>query len=60
VSSQHYAGSVRYDSTGFCEKNRDSLSRDLYGLMERSHDSLNQVTPTDTSNMEQVDAVSTK
>lgn len=59
MSWQHYAGSVRYDSTGFCEKNRDSLSRDLYGLMERSHDSLNQVTSTDTSLLAQVDKTST-
>jgi myosin heavy subunit len=38
---QHYAGNVRYDSTGFCEKTRDALSKDLYAVMAESGDALN-------------------
>lgn len=33
---------MRYDSTGFCEKNRDALSKDLYSLMAESRDVMNQ------------------
>jgi hypothetical protein len=42
VPRQHYAGAVRYDSVGFCEKNRDSLSSDLYTVMSNSTDAMNQ------------------
>src|SRR3546814_786277 len=37
---QHYAGLVSYDSNGFCEKNKDSLFRDLYDLLAGSNHAL--------------------
>jgi len=30
---EHYAGTVRYDSTGFLEKNRDQLNEDAIGVL---------------------------
>lgn len=33
---EHYAGSVRYDSRGFLEKNRDQLPEDLQGVVASS------------------------
>uniref|UniRef100_A0A1I8HT49 Myosin motor domain-containing protein n=1 Tax=Macrostomum lignano TaxID=282301 RepID=A0A1I8HT49_9PLAT len=32
----HYAGSVQYSPSGFCEKNRDALNNDLLLLMQSS------------------------
>ncbi|EDO35007.1 predicted protein, partial [Nematostella vectensis] len=32
----HYAGKVSYESEGFCEKNKDTLSNDLVCLMQSS------------------------
>lgn len=33
---KHYAGDVRYDIDGFCERNRDVLNQDLIQLMQMS------------------------
>ena len=33
---EHYAGTVRYDSTGFLEKNRDKLNDDAHAILQRS------------------------
>uniref|UniRef100_A0A0N5A516 Myosin motor domain-containing protein n=1 Tax=Parastrongyloides trichosuri TaxID=131310 RepID=A0A0N5A516_PARTI len=33
---KHYAGDVRYDIDGFCERNRDVLNQDLIQLMQSS------------------------
>ena len=33
---EHYAGTVRYDSTGFLEKNRDQLNDDAYAVIQQS------------------------
>ncbi|KAJ8389610.1 hypothetical protein AAFF_G00118470 [Aldrovandia affinis] len=37
---QHFAGAVHYDSEGFLEKNRDSVSPDLMKLVETSSNKL--------------------
>uniref|UniRef100_A0A0G4GE45 Myosin motor domain-containing protein n=1 Tax=Chromera velia CCMP2878 TaxID=1169474 RepID=A0A0G4GE45_9ALVE len=36
----HYAGSVQYDSSSFCEKNNDALSNDLEGLFSKCSPSI--------------------
>lgn len=37
---KHYAGEVLYDSDGFLEKNRDTLTSDLMDLVQSSHHNL--------------------
>ncbi|CAG9540438.1 unnamed protein product [Cercopithifilaria johnstoni] len=34
---KHYAGAVTYNVDGFCEKNRDTLYKDLIALMQQSN-----------------------
>uniref|UniRef100_A0A671UJM9 Myosin VIIB n=1 Tax=Sparus aurata TaxID=8175 RepID=A0A671UJM9_SPAAU len=44
---QHFAGVVNYDSKGFLEKNRDTLSADLIQLVESSSNKLLKLQATD-------------
>lgn len=37
---KHYAGDVEYDSRGFIEKNRDSMSAELVSLVGSSGNSI--------------------
>jgi len=37
---RHYAGDVEYDSSGFYDKNKDALFRDLYDMMTSSSSSV--------------------
>eukprot|EP00602_Paraphysomonas_sp_CaronLab_P010658 CAMPEP_0185037120 /NCGR_PEP_ID=MMETSP1103-20130426/31086_1 /TAXON_ID=36769 /ORGANISM="Paraphysomonas bandaiensis, Strain Caron Lab Isolate" /LENGTH=1566 /DNA_ID=CAMNT_0027574947 /DNA_START=35 /DNA_END=4735 /DNA_ORIENTATION=+ len=54
----HYAGAVGYDCTGFCDKNRDSVFRDLYDLMSSaSHPNFQQLFPVKDSNPRRVDTL---
>jgi hypothetical protein len=56
---QHYAGTVAYDSNGFCEKNRDSLFRDLYDLMSSAgHPNWVELFPEKDKNPRRVETLS--
>jgi myosin heavy subunit len=56
---QHYAGTVAYDSAGFCEKNRDSLFRDLYDLMSSAgHSNWSELFPEKDKNPRRVETLS--
>lgn len=47
----HYAGSVIYDSTNFCDKNRDNVFRDLYDLMSQAnHKNYKELFPEKDNN----------
>jgi hypothetical protein len=55
----HYAGVVCYDSAGFCEKNKDSLFRDLYDLMSgAAHPNYKVLFPEKDKNPRRVDTLS--
>jgi hypothetical protein len=55
----HYAGKVIYDSTGFCDKNKDSVFRDLYDLMSSaSHPNYQILFPTKDKNPRRVETLS--
>ena len=55
---QHYAGAVVYDSAGFCEKNKDSLFRDLYDLMSSaSHPNFAEIFPEKDKNPRRVETL---
>ena len=54
----HYAGAVGYDSAGFCDKNRDSVFRDLYDLMAgAAHPNFKALFPAKDSNPRRVDTL---
>jgi myosin heavy subunit len=40
---KHYAGQVSYESTGLCERNKDSLFRNLYDMMSTAGNSNFQI-----------------
>jgi hypothetical protein len=55
----HYAGNVIYDSNGFCDKNKDSVFRDLYDLMSSaSHPNYLLLFPLKDKNPRRVETLS--
>lgn len=55
----HYAGNVIYDSNGFCDKNKDSVFRDLYDLMSSaSHPNYLILFPIKDKNPRRVETLS--
>lgn len=57
-SIQHYAGEVVYDSTGFVEKNRDSVFRDIYDLMtDANHPNFKLLFPEKDKNPRRVETL---
>lgn len=54
----HYAGAVGYESLGFCDKNRDSVFRDLYDLMSNAdHPNFHEIFPAKDKNPRRVDTL---
>jgi hypothetical protein len=54
----HYAGKVSYESKGLCEKNKDSLFRNLYDMMSTaSHSNFELLFPAKDKNPRRVETL---
>jgi hypothetical protein len=55
----HYAGNVIYEANGFCDKNKDSVFRDLYDLMSSaSHPNYLLLFPIKDKNPRRIETLS--